>query len=576
MVLDIVRDSTFGQLVNLASRGRLFPYADQRPDYVVPQRYLAAAPASVPLTASPTAADSRPAANELGSSLAQADGATLVGDGDCAFEQDNNHAEDVEKGAARPVALPPLAEDYPYLVRFEEDDSDRPLNWSTRKRLFIGGLICFFNFAVYVGASVYTSSITSLMEDFGVGHVAATAGLTLFVAAYGIGPMLLSPMQEMPSIGRNPVYIIGLALFLIFHIPQIVANNFVVILVSRFFSGFVGSPAIATGGASLVDIFPPEHVAVAIGVFAMAGVCGPIAGPVIGGFAAEANGWRWPLLEELWLAGFTFVVLFFSLPETYEPTILLRRAQRLRRLTGNNLIRAPCELRDGSEASLGRLLGRNLTRALRISLDPSVLVANSYTGLVYAEFYVWFESFPIIFNEIHGFGLGVGGLPYLGFLVSAVPTLIFYILYQRWYIASRMAKDPNLPPEIRLELGVWSAPIIPICLFITGWTAREDVHWIWPIVGASLYIPGIYYAFQAVYISTIYIQYAASVLAGNALFRSLFGSVFPLFGAQLFRDLGLGGGSSLLAGISILMIPLLWLIMHYGPVLRARSNFAVS
>ena len=38
MVADIVRDSTFGQIVSYLSKGRYFPYADQRPDYVVPSR----------------------------------------------------------------------------------------------------------------------------------------------------------------------------------------------------------------------------------------------------------------------------------------------------------------------------------------------------------------------------------------------------------------------------------------------------------------------------------------------------------------------------------------------------------
>ena len=33
-------------------------------------------------------------------------------------------------------------------------------------------------------------------------------------------------------------------------------------------------------------------------------------------------------------------------------------------------------------------------------------------------------------------------------------------------------------------------------------------------------------------------------------------SAFPLFGRAFFHKLGLGGGSSLLAGLSILMIPL--------------------
>ena len=55
-----------------------------------------------------------------------------------------------------------------------------------------------------------------------------------------------------------------------------------------------------------------------------------------------------------------------------------------------------------------------------------------------------------------------------------------------------------------------------------------------------------------------YPKYAASILAGNDLFRSTFASVFPHFGTKYFHALGIGGGSSLLAGVSILMIPLLY------------------
>lgn len=41
MGLDLLRDSTVGQIVNYLSKGRLLPYADQRPGYVVPARFLA-------------------------------------------------------------------------------------------------------------------------------------------------------------------------------------------------------------------------------------------------------------------------------------------------------------------------------------------------------------------------------------------------------------------------------------------------------------------------------------------------------------------------------------------------------
>ena len=47
--------------------------------------------------------------------------------------------------------------------------------------------------------------------------------------------------------GRNPVYIVGLALFLIFNVPIVEAKNNATILAFRFLTGFVGSPALATG-----------------------------------------------------------------------------------------------------------------------------------------------------------------------------------------------------------------------------------------------------------------------------------------------------------------------------------------
>lgn len=85
------------------------------------------------------------------------------------------------------------------------------------------------------------------MHDFAISQVQGLLGLTLYVMAYGIGPMFLTPLQELPSLGRNPVYIIGLAAFVLFNVPIVVAKNFSTILAFRFLTGFVGSPALATG-----------------------------------------------------------------------------------------------------------------------------------------------------------------------------------------------------------------------------------------------------------------------------------------------------------------------------------------
>ncbi|GAA5863811.1 hypothetical protein JCM3774_001165 [Rhodotorula dairenensis] len=574
MVADIVRDSTFGQIVNYLSNGRYFPYADQRPDYVPPAHYLQKDPSAFPRTASecPSCATDKTATlvNEPGLCT------EIEATNKAAFDIHPQDRLDAEKAlAGKPESVKDGEQPYPWLVDFEENDPDRPLNWSTRKRVFVAALIAILTFGVYFGSAIYTPSVPGLMEEFGISQVGAISGLTLFVAAYGISPMILSPIQELPRIGRNPVYIIGLALFVIFQIPEILAKNMATVLVFRFFSGFVGGPALATGGASMGDIFPPKHLAVAIGAWAIGAVSAPTLAPVVGSFAAEAKNWRWPFLELLWLSGFTFIVLFFLLPETLESTILVRRAERLRKLTGNELLKAPAEVAAVEGETLWQTLKVTTQRAFRLAVEPSLAVCHIYIGFVYAVFYLWFEAFPVVFNDMYGFSLGVSGLPFLAFVVSASVTFTFYVLYQRWHVQPRLEKNPDTPPEIRLELGVMAGPLVPISLLIFGWTAGRT-HWMGPVVGAGLYLPPVFLLFQSclMYCSQSYPMYAASILAGNDLFRSVTASLFPLFGEKYFHALGVGPGCTLLAGVSALMVPVLYIVMKMGPRLRARSRFA--
>lgn len=85
-----------------------------------------------------------------------------------------------------------------------------PMNWSQAKKFFVTFEICLLTTSVYIGSAIYSAGILDVSMVFGVSRVAATLGLTLFVAGYGIGPMLWSPMSEVPQIGRNPVYILTL------------------------------------------------------------------------------------------------------------------------------------------------------------------------------------------------------------------------------------------------------------------------------------------------------------------------------------------------------------------------------
>ncbi|KAJ7201613.1 hypothetical protein GGX14DRAFT_655532 [Mycena pura] len=59
--------------------------------------------------------------------------------------------------------------------------------------------------------------------------------------------------------------------------------------------------------------------------------------------------------------------------------------------------------------------------------------------------------------------------------------------------------------------------------------SKASIHWIVPVIGAALYLPGVFLVFQSilVYATAAYPVHAASVLAGNDFFRFAIASVFP-------------------------------------------------
>jgi DHA1 family multidrug resistance protein-like MFS transporter len=115
-------------------------------------------------------------------------------------------------------------------------------------------LMFLYTFAVYCGSSIYTSSEPQIMQVFGVGQSKASLGLSIYVIGYGVGPLIFSPLSEIPVFGRNVPYMVSFALFVILCVPMALVDNYAGLLVLRFLTGFMGSPCLATGAASMQDM----------------------------------------------------------------------------------------------------------------------------------------------------------------------------------------------------------------------------------------------------------------------------------------------------------------------------------
>ncbi|KAI0406757.1 MFS general substrate transporter [Xylaria palmicola] len=527
-----LRTTTFGELARLLSDNRILPYPDE--------------------------VDS----SLLKKSIRRED-----------TEQSNKQSVEKEKGQTRGTQSPNGKKEEILLVDwYGPDDPENPQNWPAMWKHAMMFQLCVLNFGVYIASSIYVPGEPALMAEFDVGVLVATLGLSLFTLGYGVGPMLWSPLSEMPKIGRTRIFFWTLFAFVVFQLPVGFAPNIAVFLVFRWVTGFCGSPCLSTGGGTITDLYDPALVSYLICIWGTAGTCGPVFGPIVGGYLAPVKGWRWTIWVITFLCALVLVTMFFFFPETSAPNILYNRAKRFRKASGDNRYRSHSEL----HIPTPRDHLRNLTRAFTLTFfEPVVLLMDLYAGLLYGVLFIWFESFPLVFGGIYGFSPGEQGLVFLSILVFALISLALFLLWIRTNIAKEF-NEPGFKPEMVLPPTFVGSFTFPICLFWFGWTARASIHWIVPVIGSGFFSIGVVTLFNSLfnYLGIAYPQYAASIFAGSALFRASFGATFPLFARQLFERLGVGPGNSLLGGVAILFIPIPFIFYKYGGKIRRMSKNA--
>ncbi|UPL04241.1 hypothetical protein LCI18_015175 [Fusarium solani-melongenae] len=551
---DVVRDAPFGQIVRYFTNNRLFKYPEEQSNFKIPEAWVrmmsGAEPDRIPDTASSsTLSDSSREQETIEEHVSNAAELDLEKE----FPQDKSTR----------LTLKTTSDGTILVDWYSEKDTANPHNWSNSRRGFVAFLICFYTSVVYLSSAIYSSSTEGVMKKFGVSNLEATLGLAMYVLGYGVGPLLFSPLSEIPRIGRNPIYIITYALFVILSIPTALVGNFPGLIVLRFLQGFFGSPCLAASGASMSDLYSLVNLPFAMIAWVGAMSCGPSLGPLLSGFAVTAKNWRWSLYESIWISAPLLIALFIFLPETSTPNILLRRAQRLRKLTGNQKLMSQSEI-DQAHLTVSGIAIDALIKPLEITIkDPAVLFVQVYSAIVYGIYYSFFEVFPLVYPVYYGMNLGQVGLV---FLCIAIGCIIAIIAYGAFLYFVENVLLAGLPTSFGPTIG----------LFIFAWTARASIHWIVPTIGITIYAGSIYTVLQCMflYIPLSYPQYAASLFAANDLFRSAFASGSILFAHPLYANLGIAKGTSVLGGLSATGIIGMWLLYLYGAKLRALSKFA--
>ncbi|KAK0730965.1 major facilitator superfamily domain-containing protein [Lasiosphaeris hirsuta] len=458
------------------------------------------------------------------------------------------------------------------MVGFAPGDPDDPKNWSHAYRWYCTMVVAVTCFVVAFASSVITADIGGVAKEFGVSEEVGLVTISVFVVGFGVGPMIFAPLSEV--YGRQVIYASTLFVAVIFVIPCAVANNIATLIACRTIDGIAFSAPMTLVGGTLADMWRNEERGVPMAAFSAAPFIGPAIGPLVGGFLADAAGWRWLYWIQLIMAFVVWILISFTVPETYAPTILKRRAAKLRKETGDNdyVTEAELDTRPFTER-----LGVFMIRPFQLLFQELiVLLISLYMSVLYGLLYMFFVAYPIIFQKRKGYSAGITGLMFIPLAIGVVLSACCAPWVNNHYIKKVHKHNGKPPAEVRLIPMMLSCWFIPIGLFIFAWTSYKDLIWVGPALAGFPLGFGFIFLYNAAnnYLVDSYQHQAASALAAKTFIRSFWGAATVLFTEQMYERLGDQWASSLLGFLGLACCGIPFLFWTFGARIRQRSKYA--
>ncbi|KAH8727552.1 major facilitator superfamily domain-containing protein [Phaeosphaeriaceae sp. PMI808] len=468
-------------------------------------------------------------------------------------------------------------DDDPFVVEWIENDPRNPMTWAKTKKWIIALTVANSVLVVSFCSSAFSGGIQKVMTEFHVSQEIVTLGVSLFVLGFALGPLLWAPFSEL--YGRQIVFVGTYVAFVAFNAGAAGAPNIWGLLILRFFAAAFGSSPLTNAGGVIADLFNANERGLAMSIFSAAPFMGPVLGPIIGGFLGMTEGWRWVSgLMAIW-SGAILVITACIVPETYPPVLLRKRAERLSQITGK-VYRSRTDI-DQGKITLGEAFSTGLQRPwILLFTEPIVLLLSLYHAIIYGILYMLFGAFPIVYRVGRGWNEGISGLPFVAVAIGVLLAITYVILYDnKAYMKKVKASGVGYTtPEARLPMCIVGGIALPIGLFWFAWTNGPNTHWAVSVVASIPFGFGMVLIFLSImnYLIDSYTIFAASVLAGNGIIRSIFGAAFPLFTKQMYAGLGVHWASSIPGFLALACIPLPFLFYKYGASIRKKCKYAAQ
>lgn len=149
-------------------------------------------------------------------------------------------------------------------------------------------------FMQVLDTTIANVSLTTIAGNLGVSSDNSTWVITAFAAANGVSVPLTGWFMRRYGLVRT--YVVAVLLFTMASFLCGIAWSLPSLILFRLLQGGVSGPMIPGSQALLLAIFPEAKRSLALGVWSMTTLVGPVAGPLLGGYISDNYHWGWIFL----------------------------------------------------------------------------------------------------------------------------------------------------------------------------------------------------------------------------------------------------------------------------------------
>jgi multidrug resistance protein len=299
--------------------------------------------------------------------------------------------------------------------------------FSHRVKIFIIIMSAISSLFSPVSSLIYLPALDVLADFYHVSVGRINLSVTTYMILQGLAPMFFSDMAD--QMGRRPVYILTLCIYLVANIALALQSNYAALLVLRAVQSMGSSGTIALGNAVMADIATPAERSGYISYVQAGMMVGPAIAPTIGGLLTQSLGWRAMFWFLVIACGVYMTIYIPFLPETCRKVVengsippqswnrtvwnsIEKRSNR-RKEAGDTTDELERQQRRYELATNRRLAIPNPLKALRIIVEKDVALIMLFTSLMVAGFYMIMVPIPSVFGNVYKFNQLQVGLCYM-------------------------------------------------------------------------------------------------------------------------------------------------------------------